>query len=205
MSIVLGIANRDFRDSRWVFLGDHTQIGARNAACRWAIHHDLDYVFFIDSDMDFPLGTLPALKAMDCDVACTDMWSRNIPSFRTVMRKGPIDSAGMYPFVPYSGKGVEDIDVCGMACTLIKTSLLKRMEEPWFVSGRHSEDVSFCVVAKQNFAATIRCNFAITAGHWGVARMVGQDWTRDAKNNPGELDMPDMMRRMGAVNVQDRK
>ena len=156
--------------------------------------------------MDFPTDTLPRLKACNADIACADMWSRNVPSFRTVMRLDEPDEHDMRRSVPVPSeiadlKNVQDVDVCGMACTLIRTSFLKKMEDPWFVSAQHGEDASFCFVAKQKYGATIKCDFGVLAGHWGVVRMSGQEWSRDARNQAGILDAPEMMKRMGARNV----
>ena len=201
MSLILGIIAGGFRYSKFLFLGDHSLAQARNRACEDSLKENMEYVFFIDSDMDFPVNTLARLKLVNADVACTDMWSRNLPSFRTVMRLSEPDEKGMRRSVPYAGAGIEDIDICGMACTLVRTSLLRRMKPPWFVVAGHGEDASFCFVAKEKYGATIKCDFGITAGHWGVACMRGQDWTRDASNQAMRVDDPEMMERMGVTNL----
>lgn len=210
-SIVTGIFDGGFRMCKFLFLGDHTQVAARNMACKDAVEIGAEWLFFIDSDMDFPPETLARLKAMDADIACTDMWSRGWPSFRTVLRMGPPTSDGTsYWFaVPDHVKGVQDVGVCGMACTLIKVSLLRKMQEkykdqPWFWSGQNGEDAQFCFKA-QEMGATIRCDFDIVAGHWGTTRMAGQGYTRDAKNQPMKVDNLEMMRRMGAQNLPEEE
>jgi hypothetical protein len=194
-SIVLGILGGGLKMCKFLWLGDYSQVGARNAACEDSLKENFEWVFFVDSDMDFPVETLQRLKDADADIACTDMWSRNVPSFRTVMRFGPKDENGMNQTFPYGGTGVEEVDVCGMACTLIRTSLLKRMKKPWFWSATHGEDATFCMNAK-DIGATIKCDYGITAGHWGVMRMAGQDWSRDAANQPMHVANMDMMKRM---------
>jgi len=208
-SVVLGILGGGFKLCRFLFLGDHSQIAARNAACEDAIKHECEWLFFIDSDADFPVETLNRLKAVDADIACTDMWARNIPSFRTVMRLSEPDENGGRMCVPVPGTptGVEDIDVCGMHCTLIKVSLLKKMQEanpeyPWFSGGTHGEDAAFCFRALE-LGASIKCDFGLMAGHWGVARMAGQDWSRDAANQPMKVANIEMMKRMGAKNLKE--
>lgn len=208
-SLVTGILGGGFKMCKFLFLGDHTQVHARNMACKDAVEIGADWVFFVDSDMDFPNDTLTRLKALDADIACTDMWSRGWPSFRTVMRLSEKDEHGMSKAVPVPGEpaGVEDIDVCGMACTLLKTSFLKRMKErytdqPWFWSGDHGEDAQFCFKAKE-MGATAKCDFGIVAGHWGTCRMAGQEYTRDAKNQPMAVSDPEMLRRMGVRNLQE--
>jgi len=110
---------------------------------------------------------------------------------------------------PPGERGVEDVDICGMACTLIRTDFLKRFKErykdqPWFWVARHGEDATFCFNAKE-MGAVIRCDFGIVAGHWGVCRNVGQDYTRDAKNQPMAVFQEPMMRRMGVHNLPNQE
>lgn len=191
---------------RFLFQGDFLQVHARNEACKDAIRLGTDWLMFIDSDADFPVDTLQRLKDCDADVACADMWSRNVPSFRTVMRVGePDPETGLKPSHPVPGNptGVEDVDVCGMHCTLIRTSLLKRMKPPWFFAVEHGEDAGFCFKAKAEADAVIRCDFGVVAGHWGVARIAGQDWSRDAANQPMKVANIEMAKRAGIKNLRE--
>lgn len=215
-SLCSAITSGGLSPARILWLGDHSQTDARNKACEAAIERGVEYLFFIDSDMDFPPDTLKRLKACNADVACTDMWSRNWPSFRTVMRLTKTDEKGWTHAVPVSdsdlppkieARGIEDVDVCGMACTLIRTDFLIRFrdepkfkDQPWFWTARHGEDATFCFNAKE-IGAKIRCDFGVVAGHWGVTRMTGQDYTRDRRNQPLEVTEEAMMRRMGVLNL----
>lgn len=209
-SLVAAITQRGMSPAKIMWLGDHSISDARNAACESAIDEDAEYLFFIDSDMDFPVETLQRLKDCKADVACTDMWSRGWPSFRTVMRsdKEPNDE-GLLQSIPVKDedlpppgeRGVEDVDICGMACTLIRVDFLKKFKErykdqPWFWVARHGEDATFCFNSKA-MGATIRCDFGVVAGHWGICRNCGQDYTRDPKNQPMAVSNEPMMRRMG--------
>jgi len=74
----------------------------------------------------------------------------------------------------------------------------------WFQSASHGEDASFCFLAKEMCNALIMCDFGITAGHWGVLRLVGQDFTRDASNQPMAVANPEMLLRTGATNIKPR-
>jgi hypothetical protein len=208
MSIVYGLIYGGLSKCILSFHGDNNIAMARNGFAKQALDMGAEWLFFVDSDMDFPTNTLERLKAMDADIACVDMWSRNWPSFRTVLEYGP-KRGKLKELVPVAmGEkviGVRDVDCCGMACTLIKTSLLEKFAKKKimpFVMGVHGEDASFCMVAKQKFKATIRCDFDIVAGHWGRARMAGQDFTRDAMNQTGTVADPEMMRRMGIKNLE---
>jgi hypothetical protein len=210
-SLITGILGGGFRMTKFLFLGDHTQVHARNMACKDAVEIGAEWLLFIDSDMDFPGDTLSRLKALDADISCADMWSRGWPSFRTVMRLGEKDADGMSAAKPVPGSptGAEPIDVCGMACTLVKTSLLVKMkdhfkDQPWFWSGEHGEDATFCFKAKE-LGATAMCDFGIVAGHWGTTRMCGQDYTRDARNQPMKVDDEEMIARMGVIGLPQTK
>lgn len=207
-SLVFTLSAGGFDNCRFFFIQDNTQVGARNAACKAAIDVGAEWLLFIDSDADFPIDTLSRLKRCDADIACADMWSRNLPSFRTVMRLRPSEEEGKletYP-VPDSPSGVEDVDLCGMHCTLIRVSLLKEMAEkyqgqPWFwATADHGEDTVFCLRAME-LKAKVRCDFSIMSGHWGVARMAGQDWSRDAANQPMPVYNVEMLRRMDVKNL----
>jgi len=216
-SIVQAITTRNMHPAKIMWLGDHSISDARNAACEVAIDRGFEYLLFIDSDMDFPPDTLARLKACKADIACTDMWSRGWPSFRTVMRNGARDKDGLILSVPVPdedlpppwGRGVEDVDLCGMACTLIRVDFLVKYQErytdqPWFWVSRHGEDATFCFNAKE-MGASIKCDFGIVAGHWGVCRNIGQDFTRDAKNQPMSVSQEPMMRRMGVHHLPQAK
>lgn len=210
-SLIYGLIYGGLTKCLFNFYGDYPVSHARNAAALDAMTKGAEWVFFVDSDMDFPTNTLARLKALDADIACTDMWSRNWPSFRTVLE---YDKAKRWPkkkeLVPVAGggevKGVRDVDCCGMACTLIRTSLFRKFAKAKimpFILQAHGEDAAFCIVAKQKFKAKIRCDFDVVAGHWGRARMSGQDFTRDARNQYGVIADPEMLKRMGARNIDE--
>lgn len=208
-SLVTAIFSKTLGKVKVMFIGDHTQVAARNAACRDALEFGAEWLWFIDSDMDFPPDTLARLKALDADIACTDMWSRGWPSFRTVMRLGEPTLDGQKACYPLGddATGVQKIDCCGMACTLIRVSLIERMREhfkdqPWFWSGAHGEDATFCFKASE-VGATMKCDLDVVAGHWGTTRMAGQDYTRDARNQPMKPEEIGMLKRMGVRNLTE--
>lgn len=198
------ILSGTFTGCEYRLIVDHTHVSGRNRAAAAALDGGFDYLMFLDSDMDWPVDALPRLKACGADIACTDMWGRGIPSVRIVSKGGlPVTDELA------AGHEVEDIDACGMGCTLIHAQLLKRMKEKiggplWFQASSHSEDVSFCYLAKKLCGATIKCDFSMVAGHWGMIRNAGQDFTRDARNSAGKLVAPDVLRYAGATHLEER-
>lgn len=209
-SLVYAIIGGGFGGCGFHFLGDYSVVHARNAAAQAAIQMGYEWLLFIDSDMDFPVQLLAKLKECDSDIACADMWSRNVPSFRTVMRYTKKKHKGQkMMFEPVkNGAGIMDVDCCGMACTLIRVSLLRKFAKKKlapFSMSLHGEDAYFCIVARQKFGATIRCNFDVATGHWGVCRVAGQDWSRDARNGFGALADPEYMKRMGILGLEEHR
>ena len=191
-SLLGSVLSGSFKDCEYLFVIDHTHVSGRNRAAKAAMDQGFDYLLFLDSDMDWPPETLPRLIDCKADVACIDMWSRGIPSFRLVSKKN--DKGLVAPVEDdIAGKGgVSDIDTCGMGCTLIRTDLLRRMAEKieaplWFQASSHSEDVSFCYLAKQLCNASIKCDFGLLAGHYTTIRASGQDFMRDYKNRWGDV------------------
>jgi hypothetical protein len=172
------------------FIGDTSQVHARNRSCEEAIRVGAHYIWFVDSDQDFPPDALEKLKAADADVACADMWARGWPSFRLVFRAGPKDAKGMIKHVSVddetAARGqIEDVTFCGMGCTLIKTEILYKIKErfpnqPWFWTAEHGEDATFCFNVLE-VGGSVKCNFGLKSGHWGHIRMMGQDFTRVAQ------------------------
>lgn len=172
-------------------IGDSTQVWARNEACREAMRVGAEWLWFVDSDQDFPPYALGRLKAVGADVACADMWSRTWPSFRIVIRLGERGESGLRKSesVPDSeAVGIKAISYCGMGCTLIRVSVLERMKErfpePWFWTAEHAEDATFCFKVLE-IGGSVKCDFGVKSGHWSYCRMMGQEFTRDRKNLEG--------------------
>lgn len=164
-----------------LLIGDQTQVAARNNACKEAIKGNFKYLWFVDSDQDFPPDALARLKAVDADVACADMWSRSWPSFRIVF-----DESGSVSDEVADRGGVENIRYCGMGCTLLKVEALKKMAEfypdqPWFWTANNGEDATFCFKVL-DMGGTVKCDFGLKSGHWSYCRMMGQPFTRDRAN-----------------------
>lgn len=162
------------KPDRWAafFPCDYHLVGARNACVATALENKAKHLLFIDSDMDVPSDAIPKLLECGADVACGVMWTKNIPSFPTVFRGGK----------PHLGEGIEDIDECGMACTLISTELLRSMQQPWFyMDGSGGEDHIFCRRVRQA-GATIRCNYDLRTGHLGFMYFSGQEFTTRPEN-----------------------
>ena len=172
---------------------DYHLVGARNACVKVALEEGVTHLLFVDSDMDIPHDAYPRLMECDADVACGLMWTKHIPSFPTVFRGGK----------PHLGEGIEDVDECGMACTLIRTEFLERMKRPWFyMDGSGGEDHIFCRRAKEA-GASIRCNYGVRTGHLGFVYFTGQEFTRVPENQrPDRIGNKEVLEQYGVLTTK---
>lgn len=138
----------------------------RNMSAKVALETESDYLMFLDDDVIVPPNHgLQMLLDCDADIAagrvCVRGWPFNYMSFRYDENR----NLQMDKKLPESG--LEDVDAVGFSFALLKVSLLKRMQEPWFVTGlNHTEDVYYCIKAKQiDPNVTIRVNCACKCGH----------------------------------------
>jgi hypothetical protein len=170
------------------YYGDLTIVRARGYACEAALKAGVEQLMMVDSDMDFPPDILEKLEACDADIACPQMWTRNMPSRMAAAQMAPVEGepngySVKYLTLPQSG--IVDADLVGMACTLIQAPLLKKIQEsgePFFSDVYGGEDFEFCMRAKRVANATIRVNMDVISGHWGLMRMSGQPWSLEDPN-----------------------
>ena len=135
---------------------DGMEVGdARNEIVRNALADGADYIFFIDYDVVPPPNALVRLRSLDVDIAAGVYHLKQIPSHPLIFVEG-------WPgaFEDYDIGDLVKVDGVGMGCTLIKTDVFRKIEEPWFktVAGHTddmrdvlptmTEDIYFCRKAK---------------------------------------------------------
>jgi GT2 family glycosyltransferase len=131
---------------------------ARNVAVVTALEQDAEYLFFVDDDVLCPNQTMRRF-----------IWHmEQNPNWDVVSGIVPIKSQPIEPCIfkdgrpgPYWGwtfNETFEIDACGMACAMIRTSVFAKIDEPWFewVRGmkgadtfEEGEDVGFCRKVKE--------------------------------------------------------
>jgi hypothetical protein len=142
----------------------------RNISARVALENDYDYLMFIDDDVFVPFDAYKKLRAMNYDIAAGNVVVRGYP-FNPMMFKYNEDKCLSF-YTDYKGKdkdGILDVDAVGFSCCLIKVSLLKRVIQPYFVTGPfNTEDVYFCVKAKEAFPQVkMGVHVGVECGHLG--------------------------------------
>lgn len=145
----------------------------RNAAAKAALELECDYLMFIDDDMILHPDTFESLLAADKDIvmALTFIRGGEFPPmfFKRVPKENGYDLTHFHDWEDHiDEKGLVECAAIGFATVLIKTSILKQLEAPYFLTaGGHTEDVYFCCRAKAEIGehVSIFVDTKVPTGH----------------------------------------
>jgi hypothetical protein len=104
-------------------------INQRESLIKQAIEVGSEWVLWLDSDMMFPPSVLMRLLAHNEDLVGCNYMKRSYP-FKTVAFTDTSDWENWIP-IQYSNELVE-AEAVGMGCVLMKTSLFKELQKPYF-------------------------------------------------------------------------
>jgi hypothetical protein len=120
----------------------------RNMTAKVALENDVDYILFIDDDVLVPIDTLGQLLSCDADIAAgwtlirgypyKNMFFKYMDEARTALTnwQDPVKAED----------GFFHVDAVGFSCCLIKMSHVKRVTQPYFITGPYNtEDIYFCI------------------------------------------------------------
>ena len=155
---------------------------ARNSLCLRAIEGGYDTILFIDSDMKFDGDALnrclQTMEEQNADLVSGLFFMRKLPTVPTIAREiiyrtegEAIHSEAKY-YLDYPHDAVFPIAGTGMAFTLIKVDLVKRVIDEFHVPPFHmfpllGEDYSFCLRAGK-LGAKLVCDSRVKIGHIGT-------------------------------------
>ena len=101
---------------------------ARNEVVANFLASDADYLWFVDSDISFPPGTLERLKHAPGDIVSAYYRGRDEDgkTFPVALRHNQKDGWAKHSHKTL-GKGIPVVDAVGMGCTLINRSVLESL------------------------------------------------------------------------------
>lgn len=142
---------------------------AANYIASMFLETDADTLWMLDDDMVFPADTLERLRASDPapDIVSALCVSRRAPFGAVALLRQP---DGTFRFIR-GGKGIVPVDVCGMACTLIKRPVIEEafkrrdQHQPFHFRLREGEDGDFCLWAASELKASVAVNYDVSIGH----------------------------------------
>lgn len=132
---------------------------AREEAAKKALEHNLDYIFFVDDDMICPDDMFLRLYRHNkvADVVCPLAFTRNAPYnpvlYQSVEGYDAVNKSDYFintPIVNYPKNKLVEVDACGFGAALIKTSILNKINPPYFMCSEGTgEDILFCYKVKK--------------------------------------------------------
>lgn len=122
----------------------------RNQTASLAISHGFDYICFIDDDVLVPVDGLQKLLDADKDIVAGWTIIRGHP-FDNMFFKWDEKGTGLNRWNdPPQIEGLLEVGAVGFSFVLIKTELLKKIPQPYFITGpNNTEDIYFCVKAQK--------------------------------------------------------
>lgn len=143
----------------------------RNNVAHYALQHEYDYVFYVDSDIILPPDTLKKLISHDKEFVCGMYRMRRDEEVLEVYDTNYI----LFPSDKLKSlKGVIEIGGCGFGCVLLQTGMLRSVDYPQFAyhqafsfDGGFSEDMDFCQKAR-NKNHRLFCDTSIKCEHIGT-------------------------------------
>lgn len=127
----------------------------RNEAAKIALDCEADYLMFIDDDVLVHPRAFDMLQKHDKDIIAGVTHIRGYPFHPMIFNFTDEDYKHNSYVDDYKAKadpetGLLKCDAVGFSCCLIKTSLLKKVIPPYFITSHNqTEDVFFCKRAKE--------------------------------------------------------
>lgn len=138
------------------------------------------YLFFLDDDALIPIDTIERLYNHQKDYITAVMYKRRSP-FNPTIFKGRNKDGSFIPFT-LRNVGLVEIDVSGLACTLIKMSVIKKLLKGrqkeiekrggLFYFSKYGEDFNFCQDLKEKLGIKLYADTNILTEHIGESNVV---------------------------------
>jgi len=161
----------EFEDAKYQRIAE-----ARTELLEEALSSGMDYVWFLDDDMEFPANTFRRLSYHNLPFVSALGFMKKPPFYPTLFKAvssrdpktGEIHES--YKHILDYGDDLLEVDGIGLFCALIKTEAVKKLRKPWFSSPELSaashigEDISFC---RRCWEAGVKiyCDPSIKTGH----------------------------------------
>lgn len=169
---------RNYPEIKFIFVNPN-RLGIdrmRNLCAKVALEYNADYILFLDDDVLIPFDSLQYLLETNADITAGDVLIRGFPfnhmafNYPHIRDKYDLEGKNLKAIEQWSpgelGRAV-DVDAVGFSLCLLKVSLLKKIPEPWFLTGpRNTEDIYYCMKARMyDPQCTIKVDTRIECAH----------------------------------------
>ncbi len=166
---------------------------ARQMACDFALDNGFDWIAQFDDDATFPSDVLNQFLNRQKDVVCALAYQRKPPYLPCVYEVGDDGLLGR-PLEGIEHTGLRKVDVSGFHCSLMSTSVFKRLREgtkdaegkvlvpgtrQYFggFENKVGEDFALSLNLKK-LGISIYCDTEVIAGHIGSAVVVDENYKK---------------------------
>lgn len=150
---------------------------SREKLAMMAIENEAKYVFWMDSDMQFPqdclIRMIDTLERNNLDML-TGLYFRRVPPYSPVLfdRLEMDHNECKWSEFEEIPNEIFEVGGCGFGCVLVKTDVLFNVLAAYGTMftpiGRNGEDVAFCIRARE-CGFKIHCDPSIICGHVGYS------------------------------------
>lgn len=137
----------------------------------YALEEKKDYILWLDTDMTFPSSLVQQMMTIfetyeDID-AITGLYTWKVPPFQPHVY-GEFERGRFTPAIGFPIDKLFPVESAGFGCLMMKTSLIGKIERPWFkfIHGKCGEDMFFFKkLKKKGIHYKMLCNPLISCGH----------------------------------------
>jgi len=107
----------------------------RNMACNFAVENNFDYIFMVDTDMQYPMDSIVRLIKHDKDFIVGSATERHPPFYPTQYKKLNVKNfkaKSNRVFISNKDKDIIKIGFTGVVGALIKVDIFKKLNKPYF-------------------------------------------------------------------------
>ena len=155
---------------------------ARQMACDYAVKNGFDYLVQLDDDATFPPDVIARLLSHQKEAVTALAYQRKPPHFPCIFKLGEDTVLGA-PMEGIEHTGLRQVDVSGFHCSVIKTSVIKKMQAAGitqFFGGfenRVGEDFAFSLNMKK-LGIPLYCDTDLISGHIGDPIVVDYEYKK---------------------------
>jgi hypothetical protein len=173
----------------WFTAGRMLTQMAREKLVKVALKADIDYLVMYDDDMLLPPDMVCRLiedmeAHPEIDILAPLAFMRTAPHYAVLYNvKEGYDNIRHQEYyinhwvIDYPKNKLVECDAVGFGAVIIKMSMVRKMQEPYFMSTTPTgEDIFFCVNARKQANARIFMDTRIKLGHLGDPVMIDEDY-----------------------------
>ncbi len=152
------------------FLNGTVLPDSRNKLVIDSLKNNSEYILWLDSDMVFPSDVFLKLSKHNKDIVAATYSTRVNPPQSVAF----VDEFDLSKRLNHT-TGLHSVYAVGMGCMLVKTSVFKKIKQPWFniswdndTESFMGEDIYFCNLAyNSGYEIFVDCDLSKEVGHHG--------------------------------------